>query len=175
MRCKGYRRCVQRRAWLGRGGQRDRRGDRTGRGRGRQGRDVDLLRELPGRERRLLQTLVHAQVVVRRDCRLASGLARSAPHSLPDERRVRTSFNPKWCGANSTPRTVPFASTSIARSTQRDALEGPGPPPLSCGPSVSPGAACSQILTVRSKEPEASTVPNSGCAQFTFEMEASCA
>ena len=166
---------VQRRARLCRGGQRDRRRDRARRRRRREGRDVHLLRELPRRERRLLQALVHAQVVVRRDRRLGSNLARSAPHPRSNERRVTHEFQPEVCGANSTLRTVPLASTSIARSTQRDALEGPGPPPLSCGPSVSPGAACSHILTVRSKEPEAMTVPNSGCAQFTFEMEASCA
>lgn len=68
---------------------------------------------------------------------------------------------------------MPFASTSIARSTQRDALEGPAP--FSCGASPSPGLACSHTLTVRSNDPDARTVPNSGCAQLTLEMDASWA
>ena len=86
---------VQRRARLCRGGQRDRRRDRARRRRGREGRDVHLLRELPRRERRLLQALVHAQVVVRRDRRLGSNLARSAPHPRSNERRVTHEFQPE--------------------------------------------------------------------------------
>ena len=85
----------------------------------------------------------------------------------------RTNFSPKCCGANSTERTVPLASTSMARSTHLVELEPPGPVPLSWPPSTSGADICSQTLTVRSKDAVARMVPNSGCAQLSFETTAS--
>ena len=87
----------------------------------------------------------------------------------------RTNFSPKCCGANSTERTVPLASTSMARSTNLVEHEPPAPVPLSWPPSRSGAETCSQTLTVRSKEAVARTVPNSGCAQLSFETTASWA
>ena len=84
-----------------------------------------------------------------------------------------TSLRPKCWGANSTPRTVPFASIKLARSTHREPLDELEAP-FACG-SESEYEVCSHILTVRSKEAEAIIVPNSGCAQLTFVIAASCA
>ena len=108
----------------------------------------------------------------------------------------RTNFKPKWCGANSTALTVPFASDNTALSTQREF------PELDCcccccccvccweepfgwfegiddeeawEASDCPLEICSQILTVRSKDEEAMMDPNSGCAQAILDMAASWA
>jgi hypothetical protein len=86
-----------------------------------------------------------------------------------ERRRARTSFSPSWWGANSTARTVPFASASTARSTQRV----PGPlaavdAPFACGWSVFSAGISSQTFTVRSNEELARTGPNSGCAHDSF-------
>ena len=99
----------------------------------------------------------------------------------------RTNFKPKWCGANSTALTVPFASDNTALSTQREFTE----PDCCCccccccweepfgwlvwEASDCPLEACSQILTVRSKDEEAMMDPNSGCAQAILDMAASWA
>lgn len=85
---------------------------------------------------------------------------------------IRTNFSPKWDGANSTARTVPLASTSIARSAQREADALDDAPPSASGAAAE---TCSQTLTVRSNDAVARIVPNSGCAQLTFEIAASCA
>ena len=109
----------------------------------------------------------------------------------------RTNFKPKWCGANSTALTVPFASDNTALSTQR---EFPEPDCCCCcccccgcgweepfgwfegiddeeawEVSDCPLEVCSQILTVRSKDEEAMMDPNSGCAQEILDMAASWA
>jgi hypothetical protein len=86
-----------------------------------------------------------------------------------ERRRARTSFSPSWCGANSTARTVPFASASTARSTQRV----PGPlaavdAPFVCGWSVFSAGISSHTFTVRSNDELARTEPNSGCAHDSF-------
>lgn len=66
---------------------------------------------------------------------------------------------------------MPFASTSTARSVHRDALEVGVP--LSCGCSESTYEVCSQTFTVLSKDEDARIVPNSGCAQLSFDTAAS--
>lgn len=79
---------------------------------------------------------------------------------------------------NSTALTVPRASTKTALS---DHLEDE--PPVACDPEGAAGCisavlvndVCSHILTVRSKDADASIVPNSGCAQHNFVIVASCA
>jgi hypothetical protein len=112
-----------------------------------------------------------------------------------------TIFNPKCLGANSTARTLPFASANVARSTQRKprpteplfpplpvrVRDGAAfPAPLIPGSQPSPcdeeedakeedAGISSQILTLRSKEEDATMGPNSGWAQESLVIAASCA
>lgn len=73
---------------------------------------------------------------------------------------------------------MPRASSKAALSTHLD-----GELPLECACTdpldwISPPAAkevCSQILTVRSNDADARIVPNSGWAQLSLDIAASCA
>lgn len=94
---------------------------------------------------------------------------------------THTNLSPKWCGANSTALTVPRASSKTALSTHLDDELLPETAVCACPDPLgwtSPPAAkqvCSQILTVRSKDADARIVPNSGWAQLSLEIAASCA
>ena len=73
-----------------------------------------------------------------------------------------TSFRPKYEGANSIERTLPFASVRTARSIHFEDWAVLVLRLLSC-----------HILTVRSKELEATREPCSGCAHEILVMGAS--
>lgn len=115
---------------------------------------------------------------------------------------ILTILSPKCRGANSTARTLPLASVSVVRSTQRVPVPVPPEPPDATPPLplplplpvlAIPGAALgvpltpgpelvcrdegtsSHIFTVRSNDDEARMGPNSGCAHESFVIAASCA
>ena len=139
---------------------------------GRKRGDVCFFYNGPAGERRRLEALIHAKMIIRSD----RSLWETSQKAQTDEIKgaTRTNFNPNWWGANSTARTLPFASANTARSTQRV----PGPlataePPFACGWSALSAGISSHIFTVRSKEELARTDPNSGCAHESFVTAAS--
>ena len=92
-------------------------GMRTRRQHGKKRWNVRFFQHHPVCQSGRLEALIHAQVIVRGNCRLLKG--QPSRFMTAERCEERTNFNPNWWGANSTPRTLPCASANTAWLTQR--------------------------------------------------------